>query len=566
MKRPASRHLLLRAIAIAGLIAALSGVPASGQTIPDAETLAAGDLELEVLATAPDVKDPTALEVTSDGRVIFAERTGRIKIWHQNDVLVEAGRIGVDSKSGQCDDCPGLGLDEGGLHGLLLAQDFDQTGHLYVYYSVPNSMGVPPVPPKHPGARGPAEIEGKFRLSRFTLLGETLDLGSEVPILENPAEWLHCCHYGGNMEWLPDGTMLLSVGDDTISSQSGGFGPRDYRFGFEYNNADLTSQNLADRRGKLLRLDPEDIDGDGSYLPTDNPFAGNPDADPYVYAYGFRSNYRFAIDPRTGRAFVGTVGPDGKNPDPNRGPASHEEIEEVPPGGGTNHGWPRCIANNIPYNDYDWQTGQAGAPLSCAGMTPASIWYTYTPSPTSPYVQLGSGGTCDAVMGGTVYLRPQTGALRLPPRFDGQLLWMEWCRGLVISTPIKADGTLDNRPEQVKVVFGGGASSPVPATAVTPQLRSPIDSTVGPDGALYIAEYASRNYSSTNSRISRITCAGCEPTPADYGGAPVSDPDASLTRAGAIPAPSGSTERWLLMFGLIVSALVYGLRRNRALS
>lgn len=551
---------------LAILLAASSASPASGQTIPDAETLLARDLELQVLVTNPDVRDPTALEVTSDGRVIFVERTGRVKVWRQDGSLVEAGRIGVDSRTGQCSDCPGLGLDEGGLHGMLLAPDFDETGHIYVYYSVPNSMGVPPVPPKHPKARGPQEIEGKFRLSRFTLVGETLDPASEVTILENPAEWLHCCHYGGDMEWLPDGTMLLSVGDDTISSLSNGFGPRDYRPGFEYNNADLTSQNLADRRGKLLRLDPEDVDGDGNILPADNPFAANPDADPFVYAYGFRSNYRFAVDPRTGNAFVGTVGPDGKVPDPNRGPAAHEELEEVPFGGGTNHGWPRCIGDNIPYNDYDWATGQAGPPLSCEGMTPASIWYSYQPSPTSPYTQMGNGGTCNSIMGGEVYLRPPTGALRLPERFDGQLLWMEWCRGLLVATPIRPDGTLDNRPEQVKIVFGGGGSSPVPATAVTPQLRSPIDSAVGPDGALYVAEYASRNYNSSNSRISRITCGGCSPQPADYGGAAVVDPTAAVSRATAIPVSEGGPGPLILVAGVAAFAVAHGLRRGRGLA
>ena len=543
-------------VVVMAAAACLASVPGAGaQTVPDPETALAGDIQREVLAQAPLVKDVTALEVTSDGRVIFVERTGRVKIWHQDDTIVEAGRIGVDSRTGQCDDCPGQMLDEGGLHGLLLAEDFDETGNLYVYYSVPNSLGEPPITPKMPNARGPAETEGKFRLSRFTLAGETLDMESEEVLLENPAEWFRCCHYGGDMEWLPDGTLLLSVGDDTISSESnGGYSPRDYRPGKEYNNADLTSQNLADRRGKLLRIDVEDVDGDGSLIPVDNPFLDDPEADPYVYAYGFRSNYRFAVDPDTGNAFVGTVGPDAKNPHPLWGPAEHEEMEEVPYGGGTNHGWPRCIANNIPYNDYSFVGNAAvpGAPLSCEGMTPASIYYTYAPSPTSPFVQMGFGGTCDAIMGGTVYNRPETGALRLPARFDGQLMWMEWCRGVLVSTPIKDDGTLDAGVDKVKVVLSG--------------MSSPMDITTGPDGALYVAEYASRNYNGNNSLISRIKCTGCTPDPADYGGADVVDPSTELLGASAIAVPEGGSRPPIVVAGLLVVAFLYGLRRARRLA
>ena len=542
-----SAHRLLVA-GVASLVLAGSLIaPALAQTVPDTETLLKGDLTRQVLTT--QTVDPTALGVAKDGRVVFAERTGRVKVWHQDGRLVTAGRVGVDSKAGQCDDCPGRDLDEGGLHGLLLAKDFDTSGHVYLYFSVPKSVNVAPVPAKHPDARGEQETEGLFRLSRFTMQGDRLLPESEQRLLENPAEWFHCCHYGGDLDWLPDGTLLLSVGDDTISSQSGGFSPRDERVGQEFNNAEKTSQNLADRRGKLLRIDVDDLDGDGSLVPRDNPFVGRADADPYVYALGFRSNYRFGVDDVTGTAYVGTVGPDGKTEDPNRGPASHEDLEVVPKGGGTNHGWPRCIADNKPYNDYDWSTGVAGPKLSCEGMTPAAVWYSYNPGTTSPFVQLGLGGVCNAIMGGSVYHRPASGALRLPERFDNQLLWLEWCRGAVLSTPVKPDGQLDTALDKVKVVATG--------------LSSPTDSTFGPDGALYVAEYAARNYNSTSSKISRIVCTGCQPNPMDYGGAAVLPPTQLLSSPSLGQRPRSVHALAVLPGILLVGMVATGRRRRR---
>ena len=505
------------------------------------------DIEFEVLTT--DAHDPTQVEVAPDGRVFYAERTGRVKIWHQDGTVVEAGRVGVDSKAGQCNDCEGQMLDEGGLHGLLLAQDFAETGHLYVYYSVPNSLGVPTITPKMPNARGPLETEGKFRLSRFTLVGDTLDMASEEIILENPAEWFHCCHYGGEMEWLADGTMLLTVADDTISSQSnGGYSPRDYRPGREYNNADLTSQNLADRRGKVLRLDPEDLDGNGSIVPADNPFLDNPDADPLVYAYGFRSDYRMAVDPLSQNTIVSTVGPDARYPNPLWGPAAHEELEIVPPGGGTNHGWPRCIANNLPYMDYSFTNGAAtpGAPNSCEGMTPAAFYYTYQPSPTNPWIQMGQGGDC--IIAGAVYRYEDDGALKLPDRFQDKFFFMDWSRGGMWSLPIDESGNLNTAVDQLWVV-GSGRSSP-------------IDAVVGPDGAVYLAEYGGALYNGTAGKITRLKCAGCEPSAADYTGSPaVLSPETEVVASSV--APVSSLGRPALIALATVSLLFFGLRRRR---
>jgi glucose/arabinose dehydrogenase len=470
--------------------AVLLAVPAAGQTLTDAVPFGTvNGVDHEVVTTAVD--DPTALDVAPDGRIFVAERTGRVKIVNGDGGVVEAGRLGVDSLDRQCADCPGQSLDEGGLHGLLLAPDFATTGHVYLYYSVPGSLGSPVTPAKHPDARGPQETEGKFRLSRFTVVGDQLDLASETPLLENPAEWFHCCHYGGDMEWLADGTLVVTTGDDTISSQSGGYSPHDARPGQDFNNADLTAQNPADRRGKLLRLNP-----DGS-VPADNPFVDDPAYDPYVYAMGFRSPYRFEVDPESGNLFVGNVGPDAITPDPARGPYQYDEVETVPAGGTSNHGWPRCIADNIAYNRFDWETNEAGEPFDCTGMTPATLYYSYWPSADFPVM---SGGIGSTAMVGAYY--DAEGPLALPERYGRHVVFMDWSRDHLWTMPVTDAGTLDT--QQIFPLVNG--------------LYGPIDADVGPDGALYVAEYGRGLYNNADSRITRVVCAGCgggRPAPTD---------------------------------------------------
>lgn len=431
-----------------------------------------GDLAVEVLTT--EVTDPTALDVADDGRVIIGERTGRIKVWQPDGTLVEAGRIAV--AGAPCADCAEPLPEEGGLHGLALAPDFAESGRFYAYYSAPGTL-----------ATGGNPDEGLFRLSTFTLSDDhTLVPDSEQTMIEVPNEWLFCCHYAGDIDFLRDGTVLLATGDDT-SPRLEGWNPRDKRPGLHAYDADRTSQNPADRRGKLLRMMPDGSVPDGSQKGIKpNPHVGDEDYDPYVYAMGFRNPYRIAVDPATGYTFVGNVGPDAAADDPKRGPRGYDEIETVPPGGGTNHGWPRCIADNKPYRDYDYLTGQSGPTLLCEGMTPATVFYPYGASPRWPALGEIGGRTS---MAGVVYRYTGDGERRLPDSYQGRYFHLEWSRDIVVTLPVNADtGRLDTTQ----------------MSRAVDELFHPIDAKVGPDGAIYLAEYGRGFYFTTDARISRI--------------------------------------------------------------
>ncbi|MEO2106930.1 MAG: PQQ-dependent sugar dehydrogenase, partial [Actinomycetota bacterium] len=317
-----TRTTLLILVAVMAMVVPLGTAASAQSLLPDPT------VDKEVLYG--ELISPTALEVAPDGRVIVTSREGQVTVWEQDGTVTRAAFLPVDAydrQGGQFDvencprgeECPaGFNLAEGGIHGILLAPDFMTSGELYLYYTVANSLGMEPWPPKMPNARpfcddtagdgcpASGNDEGIWRLSRFTmdLDANTIDLSTEVPLFENPAEWFYCCHYGGDMEWRNDGTLLLSTGDDTTSDHSSGYSPHDQRADWTFNSAALTSANPADRRGKVLRIDVEELEsgldgplGDG--VPGDragidpNPFVDDPDADPYVYAYGFRSLYRF---------------------------------------------------------------------------------------------------------------------------------------------------------------------------------------------------------------------------------------------------------------------------------
>ena len=588
----------LLALAIA-LAVALPALPASAQPpgAPQPDT----DVAYEVLAEGTN--EPLQVEVAPDGRVIWSERDGSIWVLTPEGARIAAGELVPAANA--CETCTpepdylfpyndpmdpvngdvrpdrpnrlGVGgLEEGGLHGLLLSSDFAETGRIFTYRSVA-------------GTRQQVADNlfwGEFRVSTFVMdpVTSLIDPTSEEVVLTVPAEWDHCCHYGGDLDYLPDGTLILATGDDVDPSSSGGYGARDARS--PWLNAELTSANPADRRGKLLRFNE-----DGS-VPPDNPFIGmegyNPyiddsDAnvyvnnaytaevlggsaagtpgdgwiafDPYVYSLGWKQPWRSMVMPN-GDLYVSDVGPDAGVDDPERGPAGLEEITRVPLGGGTHAGWPRCAADNIPYIDVDWTDGSTNGPLDCSanapiarpigtteptirGMSGSPFYYPSAASAQWPIV--GSGGkTSEPTF---FYPADVEGPLALPERFRDRLFLLEWSRNFILTIPADpVTGDLDLRNEVMSRVtpplYSVSPDLDNPAGTVSVQqarLMSPADAAIGPDGAIYMVEYGAFYYAGENGRLSRIRGAGAQlDTDANYG-LPVATSAPALAAASAAP-------------------------------
>jgi glucose/arabinose dehydrogenase len=555
-----------RRVAVAAVAVAL--VPL---TLTASHPAAAADgpgVEYEVLPAV--TQDPMGIAVAPDGRVIWTEREGTLQVLKPDGTQITAGKLpvpaGAYGNAAPCATCSppeSTTLEEGGLYSVLLAKDFGKTGRLYLYRPIP-------------GSRNPLTTMGYWRLSTFVLNPSTnqLDLGSEKKILEVPAEWDHCCHYGGDLDYLPDGTILLSVGDDVPATSSGGYGPRDTSQ--RWLDAELDVQNPADRRGKILRLMPDGSVPDGKtsgvranpflgrsgynpYIihnpayPKRSPFAYVPGRggskashtikyDPYIYSLGYKQPFRGAVDPHTGTAYFSDVGPDASADDPYKGSKGYDERDVVPYGGGVNHGWPRCVANNKAYGDYDWVHSKFLGFLSCKGMTPAAFYYPHDVSKEWP--QVGSGGTTGLPT--LVYPDRKTGSLSLPSHYFHKLVDLEFSRGWLATFPLHKDGSLDTKHFQIETPFSSsvtGDTGKGTCVATLPfaggicggaTLTSPINAAVGPDGAIYVVEYGGGYYHAVGSKIGRLKCSGCQPTSADYAGHP------KVRTSTAIAAPSGS--------------------------
>ena len=446
--------------------------------VRDGILTAAGELIADCGATVEDqfertviddgTENPMKLDVATDGRVFFVERDGRLRMWDPaTEVPATVGTIEV--YQGQ----------EDGLLGIALDPDFTTNGWIYLTYSAPGTVACP-------ASDSDAATCGVQQVSRFTFTDGALDLGSEAQLLEVVVQRDECCHAGGDLEFDEFGNLYMSFGDDTNPFDSGGYAPIDERDGRSSWDAQRSSGNTNDLRGKVLRITPED---DGTYsIPEGNLF---PEADdpgdltrPEIFAMGFRNPFTIEWDPTHDRILVGDYGPDANNANPTRGPDGRVEWLAIPEA--SNQGWPYCHSD-VGYNDYDFATSTSGDVFDCAnpvndspnntGLTdlppaqPATLWWGRS---STGVPAIGTGGAPQA--GGAYEYDPGTaGPDALPEYYDGVAFLMEWNQGNIYEVHSDEAGEV---------------------TAVVPWLdgetfRRPHAMEIGADGAIYLIEWGS---------------------------------------------------------------------------
>jgi glucose/arabinose dehydrogenase/PKD repeat protein len=425
----------------------------------------------EKITLDDNTSNPMELDVAPDGRVFYVQRQGEVKI-HKPDTHTTVTAATLNVYTG----------GEDGLVGMELDPDFAENNWIYLYWSPANSA------------------EDVNRLSRFTVSGDSIDLSTEKTIIEVPAyrarTYPEPGHTGGAVEFGPDGSLYLSVGDDVppnLSSHWQGYAPIDWRPGQHMLDAARTSGNTNDLRGKILRIKPKA--GGGYDIPEGNLFPpGTEKTRPEIYAMGFRNPFRFTVDQKTGHLHVADYGPDRGLPTTDRGPEGLVEYNVIKAPG--NFGWPFCHGDNQPYAPYNPDTGQVGPKFDCdnpvnespnnTGLTQLPplqkpvMWYGYGASPTFP--ELGQGGS--APMSGPVYRydADNPSKTKFPAYFDGVNFFYEWARHYI---------------KEIHLDSGGQILKINPFMGNVPWLK-PMDMTFGPDGSLYVLEWGT-DFSGGNS-------------------------------------------------------------------
>ena len=369
---------------------------------------------------------------------------------------------------------------EEGLLGVALDPDYADNRWVYFTYSAPE--------------------EAVIRVARFVLEGSRLDMESERVLLEIPVQRDECCHVGGSLEFGPEGNLFVSIGDNTNPFASAGFNPIDEREGRKAWDAQGSSANTMDLRGKILRITPED---DGTYsIPEGNLFAdGAMEGRPEIYVMGNRNPFRIAIDDRTGYLYWGEIGPDAGGPSPTRGPMGHDEVNQARQAG--NFGWPHFVGNNKAYHDFDFETEVGGSPFDASAPAndspnntgskilppaqPAFIWYSYNASEEFPVA--GDGGR-NAMAGPVYYYDDYADSDRKFPRYyDGKLFIYDWMRNWINVVTMNEDGDYVDMERFMP----------------TTEFSGPMDMLFGPDGALYMLEYGATWYGhNPDARLFRI--------------------------------------------------------------
>jgi aldose sugar dehydrogenase len=266
---------------------------------------------------------PWSMAWLPDGTMLVTEKAGQLRLIRQGKLLPTpiAGVPEVMS-SGQ-----------GGLMDVSLHPQFAQNQLIYLTY-----------------AHG-SENANRTRLVRAKLAGNTLqDL---KVIFEVSQEKSDGQHFGSRLAWLPDGTLLLAIGD-------GGNPPVKLAGELIRKQA----QNLRSNLGKIVRLKD-----DGS-VPSNNPFVNNKNADPKVWSYGHRNIQGLAYDPTKKRVWATEHGARGG-----------DELNLLK--AGKNYGWP------IVTHSQEYFGGEISQERSRAGMVDPKVVWTPSIAPSGLAIYTG---------------------------------------------------------------------------------------------------------------------------------------------------------------------------------
>lgn len=421
-----------------------------------------------------NLDEPTELAALPDGKIIYVQRKGEVKLWDpETGEVTDAGQMPVYTKF------------EYGLMGVGVDPNFDKNNWVYLYYT-------------------PETTEHKDNfLSRFKFDLDTkkIVMESEKVVLRVYVKRNECCHTGGSIDWDSKGNLFLSTGDDTNPFASDGYAPIDFQEGRAGWDALRSSGNTNDLRGKILRIKPTD---DGSYtIPEGNLFpVGMEKTRPEIFVMGCRNPYRISVDKKTDYLYWGDVGPDAGKPNPKRGPDGQVEFNQAREAGF--YGWPIFVGNNDAYNAYNFETKESGDkfdPAAPVNLSPNNTGLTQLPPAQKPMIWYGYGDSEQFPLLGKGGANPMAGPIyhyddytdnpnKFPKYFDGKFFVYEWMRDWVLVVDMDENGNYKSM------------ETFMPSS----KFSHPMDMTFNKDGELYVLDYGlgwfSKNKDASLSKIS----------------------------------------------------------------
>jgi glucose/arabinose dehydrogenase len=318
--------------------------------------------------------------VTSDpgdpDRIFVVERRGTIQLLENGELKPFANLSSVVSLEG-----------EGGLLSIALAPDFHTSGRLFVFYTGRKTLAE--------SEKSPPDIQ----IAELVASGSSAFLASLRNLVTIPHP-VHDNHYGGQLQFGPEGNLFVSTGDGGGS-----------------NDPERNAQDLSSPLGKILRLNPNPS-GLLPYTVPENPFVATSGAEPLVWSYGLRNPFRFSFDKLTGDLWIGDVGQ-----------SKREEIDFAAwpgLGAGANYGW-SC------------REGSVAGPAEDPACTPTGTY-------TDPIFDYSNPPGC-AVIGGYVARGPDLGDLY------GRYVYGDLCGGEIRSFLPAAPFATD-RGEGINVGIG----------------------------------------------------------------------------------------------------------------
>jgi Glucose / Sorbosone dehydrogenase len=342
---------LNRAVGIFALAIGLLLALASGAHAASLQPVGSGFDEPIFLTSAPDNPD----------RLFVVERKGRIV-----ELSADGSRsVFADLRTavGCEEDCAG----ERGLLSIALSPDFAASGRFFVFY-------------------GKDQGEGDIHVAEMTASATFAPLSTLRNVLTIPHP-TRINHYGGQLQFGPEGNLFISTGDGGGS-----------------NDPDHNAQDFGSLLGKILRIDP-DPSGPFDYtVPVGNPFGDE------IWALGLRNPFRFSFDRGGSGLWIGDVGQ-----------GAREEVDHGPApglGGSFNYGW-SCFEGTALGNGDD---------EACDGKTAGDFV-----DPVFDYEHIAPEGGCPngfAIIGGYVSRDPGVGEL------SGRYVYGDLCGGGIRSFAI----------------------------------------------------------------------------------------------------------------------------------